>query len=90
VENPDNFIEAIRQFLKDRYPIKAPEPRPLTSSSSQHHSLKYEFLKEYADSPNNVPTNDIDKYFDLDPIRFVLNKGEDQTQWLLNWWAAHI
>lgn len=90
VENPGDPIESIHQFLKDTYPVEAPESRPLASSSSQHRSLEYEFLEEYADSPNDAPSNDIDKYFNSDPIRFVLNEGEDQTQWLLNWWAAHI
>jgi hypothetical protein len=72
----EDLIRDIKTFLKATYPYKAPKSQP-RDSSSQHHSLEWELLEEYASTIEEMSINDIDKYIDSDPIMFALDKNID-------------
>jgi len=52
---------------------------------SKHKTLEYEFLQEFEESDGEeLQDNDIDRYFDTPPIKFVLN---DQALLTQQWWS---
>jgi hypothetical protein len=79
----ENLIYNIKTFLKATYPYKAPKSQP-RDSLSQHYSLKWELLEEYASTIKEMSVNNINKYIDSNPIMFALDKNIDQTKWLQN------
>ena len=60
---------------------------------SKHKTLEYEFLQEFEESDGEeLQDNDIGRYFDTPPIKFVLNElNEDDDQALLTqqWWSGN-
>jgi hypothetical protein len=50
-------------------------------------SLSYKYLEEYGTSI--AVENDINRYFDIPRVQFVLDENEDQAQWVLNWWQVN-
>jgi hAT family C-terminal dimerisation region len=88
VPNPDEVIERIQKFLKATYRVE-PELPPQRNEASTHKSLEYEFLEEYESTWDDSTENDIDRYFNTPPVKFVLDKKEDQTIWALNYWLGN-
>jgi hypothetical protein len=51
--------------------------------------MEYEFLEEFKSTWDESTKNDIDRYFNTPPVKFVLDKKEDQTVWTLNYWLGN-
>ena len=83
----DEMIKRIISFLKATYhqEVELPGPQKL----KEYKSLESSFLEEYESAAYEVLENDIDKYYDTPPVKFLLNKDEDQTVWNLNWWNGN-
>ena len=88
VSNTDEVIERIQKFLKATYRVELELP-PQRNEASTHKSLEYEFLEEYESTWDDSTENDIDRYFNTPPVKFVLDKKEDQTIWALNYWLGN-
>jgi hAT family C-terminal dimerisation region len=85
--NASATIKRIKEFLKKSYPAVKTLPSQ-SISKPKKKSLEYELLEEYATIVSE--DNDIDRYFDLATVVCVLKEKEDQTKWLLNWWAGNV
>jgi hypothetical protein len=84
----DEIIDRIKTFLKRAYPVEPELPsQSREGSQKKKKSLAFEYLEEYGTSVE--AENDIDRYFDLPAVQFVLDEKEDQAQWVLNWWASN-
>jgi hypothetical protein len=84
----EEIISRIKSFLKEAYP--AEETLPTMSreeAEKRKSSMEYEFLQEYG--ATITTDNDIDQFFNLPGVNFVLNEKENHVQWVLNWWEAH-
>jgi hypothetical protein len=88
IPEADEIIGRIKAFLKKAYPVEPELPSQSREvSQKQKKSLAYEYLEEYGASV--AVEDDIDRYFDLSGVQFVLDEAEDQAQWVLNWWAVN-
>jgi hypothetical protein len=59
-----------------------PLVRPCDQAQKTKISLKLEYLQEY--SSVVIATDGIKRYFNTSRVNFVLNKKENQTEWILN------
>lgn len=84
----NSIIERIRTYMKKAYTIPTVLPTaPLTDSQNTKASMEIDFLQEYGSAITT--DDDIDRYINIPGVNFILNKGENQAQWVLNWWAAN-
>ena len=88
IAEADEIIDRIKSFLKQAYPVEPELPSETRESTQKKKkSLSYEYLEEYGTSV--AVEDDVERYFDLPGVQFVLDEKEDQAQWVLNWWAAN-
>ena len=88
VPNANEVIERIQKFLKTTYQIE-PELPPSRNEATMHKSLEYQFLEEYESTLDDSTENDIDRYFNTAPVKFVLDKNIDQAVWNLKYWLGN-
>ena len=81
VPNVDEVIKRIRKFLKATYRTEPELPSYQRTKGETHKSIEYEFLEEFESTWDESTENDIDRYFNTPPVKFVLDKKEDQTVW---------
>ena len=86
--NADEIITRIKSFLKEAYLPEQELPlRPPREAEKAKLSIEMDFLQEYGSAV--TADDDIERYFSLLGVNFVLNEKECQVQWVLNWWKAH-
>lgn len=87
-DDAEAILTRIKKFLKETY---QPEQNlPIHKSpDSKSKNLEYSFLEEFESSPDEAFESDIDRFFDTPPVKFVLKKEEDQTQWIINWYQGN-
>ena len=81
----DEILIRINQFIKDS--CLPDEELPESQREEFSRGFEDDFLQEYGSAVST--DDDIDRYFDLPGINFVLNNKENSTQWILNWWKDH-
>ena len=83
----DEIITRIRKFLKDTYQKETVPTQK--KDQNKPKTLEYEFLQEFEESDGEeLQENDIDRYFDTPPIKFVLNEDDDQALLTQQWWSG--
>jgi hypothetical protein len=77
-EKVERIVGRVRTFLKALYKNEPELPAP--KALNNHKSLEYSYLEEFETIADDSDENDIDRYLDSLPIKFVLNEKEDQIQ----------
>jgi hypothetical protein len=83
--HPDHeaILNRVKSFLKEAY-LSEEEPlvRPRDQAQKTKISLKLEYLQEYSSAV--IADDGIKRSFNTSRVNFVLNKKENQTEWILN------
>jgi hypothetical protein len=88
--HPDHeaILNRVKSFLKEAYLSKEELlVRPRDQAQKTKMSLELEYLQEYGSVV--TANDDIERYFNTPSVNFVLDKKENQTEWILNRWKVH-